>query len=753
MTTGGGGFQYGDDNESVVARVDINVPTEGIQNLRDITTETHKFQVEMESASRMTQDFVGYLKQLPDIQKQVVETQKALVQQLERTVEVQKQLTSGSSGVPAGPAQSPWQGITSGMGARPLNESDYAKQLGLTDVRALQVAYEGRGQRQGDMPAATPQDQLTTIGDRQAARDAATQNQQVATPSAKHIPKDSAAAAGSPFDKAKMAANLATPIMNEMGAGGSTEGMLGALGQSAGGLGMLLKGLGGGALGGLGGTIAGVGGPLAAAGAGLLAFEKGGNVVEGWRQMGQTRGGGWQEGLGYEMNVRAMAMNPFINTDQARKIVQGALSEGYTGKEYDTVLDFVSGNLKAMNMDISQQFQVLRKSVMEGGATVTGTNMNLATISELSKSGYLTNPERQEDFTRLTTAYTNMGISGPQGQLFAMNAQQAWSGDQTLKGTGVSLAEGMQDPKAAIMAAHMLGINIPPGTLPEAIPLKLAEMGIDPAQAGEGLLKKFAQRALSQTRDIDNATVLFQKYVKAYMPGLQNQEGDKIASDITYAKKMLLSLTGQQDPWQQGVNEVQEQTQANTSQIENRSGAEQVGANIVGFGAALFGGIADFVTGNGENIDTRMQNQKYGTASSHIPAMDQVVRQYGVKGLEVQDGSGEWVPFKPNDRGQLEGLSSGKYKYRPTGTDSEGTTLANTTQQVTNNYNTNQYNPGNANAQVQGTLNINVNPSQFQSALGVPQQVKLSPNQVQANQGYSTATMNAPPPGYNPSGR
>ena len=37
-----------------------------------------------------------------------------------------------------------------------------------------------------------------------------------------------------------------------------------------------------------------------------------------------------------------MALNPFITTDQARQIVTQGLSSGYTGKEFDTVTQFMA---------------------------------------------------------------------------------------------------------------------------------------------------------------------------------------------------------------------------------------------------------------------------------------------------------------------------------------------------------------------------------------------------------------------------
>ena len=54
---GGGGFQYGDD--FVAARVSIDIPTEGIAGLREITQEMDRFRTSVEAANRSSDTFSG----------------------------------------------------------------------------------------------------------------------------------------------------------------------------------------------------------------------------------------------------------------------------------------------------------------------------------------------------------------------------------------------------------------------------------------------------------------------------------------------------------------------------------------------------------------------------------------------------------------------------------------------------------------------------------------------------------------------
>ena len=355
MTTPGGGFEYSSDGESVVAKLSIDIPQEGLQSLREMTTETNRYRVELEAANRMGKDFVEYLRQLPQIQAQVAQAQKDIVEQLQRTIDVQKQLLQ-PGGAGNGSYQTGTAELASAQSSRVPANSDVAAAFGNKDGRTLLRAESVSSTRAG-LGAINPHEDAITQADsraslRKAAQDAqqakSDPNNKTKSPPLEHEEK------GVGYDEMRSKISGSTGalsgIMNELqaGGGGSAGGLLSLLSKgvgSAGAEGGLLSSLG------LGGAAGPVAATLAAAGAGMWAFQEGGQMVEGYRQMGQARGGGLGEGLGYEMAIRSMALNPFLSTDQARKIVQQGLSEGYTGKEFDTATQFVAENLKSMNID------------------------------------------------------------------------------------------------------------------------------------------------------------------------------------------------------------------------------------------------------------------------------------------------------------------------------------------------------------------------------------------------------------------
>lgn len=96
---------------------------------------------------------------------------------------------------------------------------------------------------------------------------------------------------------------------------------------------------------GLGGGVGLASRAIPVAGAALAAYQgiqAGGEQIQELASIGNIQGEGAMGGLAFQANVQAMAMNPFINTEQARTIMMTALRDGYTGKEFDTLTDFMA---------------------------------------------------------------------------------------------------------------------------------------------------------------------------------------------------------------------------------------------------------------------------------------------------------------------------------------------------------------------------------------------------------------------------
>jgi hypothetical protein len=148
-----------------------------------------------------------------------------------------------------------------------------------------------------------------------------------------------------------------------------------------------------------------------------------------------------------------------------------------------------------------------------------------------------------------------------------------------------------------------------------------------------------------------------------------------------------------------------------------------------------------------------LEQNDYAGASNHIPIMDEIVSQNGgYKNLEVGSG-GKWSAFNPNDRKQLEALKNGTMSWRHQGDGTGGQTLADTAngQSNSNKGAPNMFNNekgGSVQVGVGGVLKIEVTGDS--RGIRVPDQVRLTANQQAANQGWSNATPNNPPPGDTP---
>ncbi len=364
-----GGFETGAD--FVAARVSFDIDSTGISNLRELSEELNRYRTSTEAASRTTGDFTKYLQQMTQLANQATEAQTNLINQLQRMADVQQSLMTGqgtqvSRGAPQGYVN-PFSGMGGGNGAgtanRPPTISDasgYLAGMSQQDPRGYVNMQAARGNvRAGDLPATSPSDQdIAQHAQRHFNREKAQNDQAIRTadPYAsgqRHMSSLTSGASqliselgpgGSGMGVASMAAQGMMSLSGHLrksaaATGGVKDGSapMGTADDVAGMAGMLggLKSFAGT---GLGAASLGVG----AAVGGMALFQQGGQAVQGLRSMGQTRGGDFQEGLGYEMALRSMALNPFITTDQARQIVSQGLSSGYTGKEFDTVTQFMA---------------------------------------------------------------------------------------------------------------------------------------------------------------------------------------------------------------------------------------------------------------------------------------------------------------------------------------------------------------------------------------------------------------------------
>src|SRR4029077_13605565 len=91
MTTPGGeNFQVGDD--SVVAKLSVEIPSGSAESLHQINQQTEQLRVNLEAVSRANSSWLEYLQQVPQLTQQAAEAQRDLLVQLERTSYIQQNL-------------------------------------------------------------------------------------------------------------------------------------------------------------------------------------------------------------------------------------------------------------------------------------------------------------------------------------------------------------------------------------------------------------------------------------------------------------------------------------------------------------------------------------------------------------------------------------------------------------------------------------------------------------------------------------
>lgn len=780
MTTGGSGFSSGED--FIAAKVSIDVPTEGIQTLQQFSTQVNNFRTSVEAAARGSSSFVGYLSQMKQAADLATQAHQNLAAQLERTTDLQQRSMTGAAGSPS--AQSalplsrsapqgyvdPFAGMGGGMGSqRTSSPSDVQSQLQQqvidptrqVDPRKYVNAQAGRFNAPAGLGTQSPgQIDWSEQASRVEQRDKQTREQ-----------------AGDLTGSANKMAGLAGNLMHEMSPGTSHTGMMGraagALGfggrpsaaaagggggaetaQAAmdkgataaegggmgeavgGGLGGLLGGGLGGLMRGLGPVGAGLG--MALGGVGLV--EKGGAMYQGAKNMGLIRGGGAMQGVGDEVKMREMALNPFLSTEQSRQIIMAGLTEGYSGKQFDNVTQFMAQNLKDMNIQVADSVKMLRTSI-QGGQTpeqATGElSSTMGVLKKLSKGGVTSLPDMQQNFESTQQALINQGIPAGQADKDAVLAGQMWNTPETraMKGDFGQYEQSMVGSQSGQVALDMFGPKVP-GVFPGAAAFYEGMHGANESQITDQALKQLVNlyfRTPSSrqkgSKDYANAVWMLQRGLQKYAPGSPG------AQSMNKAAQLADSYIGGQDYMARAESEVNGASQG---------GGGHGGGGIGGFFSSLGKSIPALLTGNETALGNAWRTGDDG-GGGDSPMNDQIAGQYG-GGTQVVDQAGHAQPFTGSSA-QGKGLNSGNLNWKRQGEQGAGYSLSQT--------------PGwgaaqNHSGHTQGghpNTNVNFSPAQVQISFtnggmtASPNPVQLTPNQQAANSGVGSATMNNPPPG------
>ena len=242
-----------------------------------------------------------------------------------------------------------------------------------------------------------------------------------------------------------------------------------------------------------------------AVGAGM-AVQQGGQWYQQHAAMGMQRGGGFSEGIAFEAQVRTMAMNPFISLEQSRKIMQTALSEGYTGKEFDTVTQFMAENLQKMNVDVATSVRALREQVEKGGQSLQSVQTDIMTAQQLSADPDARRTAGQfvESYQRGTELGVGQGIGGQDSGQYGITTAGSFSDNPVLAPVASEQLQNSayNNPITQAYIADKMGIEGPlSGVMAEALS---REGGADEVYRLQ--LEQWAEYAQPYVQQLANAT-------------------------------------------------------------------------------------------------------------------------------------------------------------------------------------------------------------------------------------------------------
>ncbi len=578
--TEGGSFDYTDD--SVIAKVSIDVPSQAITDINQLSESMAAMREQLKSVAEAQGQWLDFLNQMP---KTLGETNSAIKEQitlLERQNYLQGESggpfttssSGGSQGTGSGGGYStaaqpgnpqPWQmGVTPGTGVNPpspqqiqersarMGAEDPALEANVQSARGvafnpalLGMAASAVARRFGlgkpasgavkpNQPADRDADKPPDIGMGGVPMSAD-------DPSSPGDPNDD------DTDDGKKNTILAQLVNDFKGGKNGRAARMGQtlLGAASGRL------IGGGAAAAGGSMLGGIAKSImsnksartaGALGLGALAFNKAQDLGEKYtefQQLGSVQGGDAMTGMKYEAQARIMALNPFITTQQARQAMQMALKEGFRGDNYDTVQSFMVENFKELGISMGQSMDLMKASVkgLSEGDSQAGVKKDLDetlnTMKELSAEGGLSFPERVNQLQELKEQMAAQGFSPENANRTALGLQEGYGDSMALRESiGNISGQVSGSPMLMTLAAQKAGIT---GVLPNALPLAMDAAGMD----GDEILES----AASQVAQMVSGHGIYINRVAGFQT-LMLQYGVSEMEDIQKAKALYDKVTG-----------------------------------------------------------------------------------------------------------------------------------------------------------------------------------------------------------------
>jgi hypothetical protein len=478
------------------------------------------------------------------------------------------------------------------------------------------------------------------------------------------------------------------------------------------------------------------------------AYKKIGGEIQRYRALGQIRGGGFGEGFGYEMQARIMALNPFITTEQSRQIIQSALTQGYTGKEFDTVTAFMASNLKDMNMSVAEQQKLLQAGVHNSNESISGLTQNMtqafATMKALSQTGYNTLPQREAAFAAVVPGALAGGMAPKEAIQLGTMVGQEFAGEPGMGDMAARIQSGIQNkPFAGLFLQQHGG----PGGTPINVP---GAVGGDPGSILESMTADQRENATwNSIKAIADAShdnvMLFQLQMRTLLGiDLNRAEARKLMNDAK-----LVGTGSDKDPLKaaQQVRDKDAQARRAGKIAQGRRALQDKMGGPFGLGGIGGLGRAN-ISISDEDALRYAEKQGFTGQSESLDIEQNLMQAFSGRAFEVGSGN-DWKPFDPTNAGMLQDLKSGKIRVREQGGTGQGSKLSDIPGATDR-----SGGPGSGDGRggtkpsgLSGELKITVHPANMRQVLNVPNYVPITSNEQAANAGYGTATKNNAPPG------
>lgn len=723
MTSPDEGFQY--DGDKVSARLSVDIPQEAIRSLDDVAQRTEDLRVNMEAVAKATADYSEYIQSIPALGEEAESRQGSFIQR-----NVDRLAGYEPSGLPA------WQTAQGNEQLQNLANNDPRQFANVMAQRGQDPDFDAEDTSRvidrglGPMPAPRSRRQSGDSSNRGPSRgdDSGPSNRDDSSTSSSASSKDidwldvlrenqdrtvgtitsvlGEISLGGRANALQMTSNIANRfapgLQNIQGqaaqevasieqennqlieqyasengvsvadaaealrAGGALRGT-GAASALGGGAGMLLKGAG----------VAGL------AAAGFAGVQKVGSTMQGFAAQGAQRGGGMQEGLQFEMGVRSMAMNPFIDVEQSRKIMQTALNEGFTGNEMETVTQFMTENLMKMNMTAQESAKVLQENVIKGGQDMAEAQQDAMAASNLAQNedAKKTSSEFRDTWQDSTATAIAAGADGSAASSLGGLASSMFGESEVLGSLSGQIVPGMTTNMSMGMAiGQEVGYR--------GNPLGALEYALNQKGGDKTVMRVWAQKITEIARQVSPMVANEQtKYtgIENFRMRVQSMTGVRL-EDHRQAEELYhmaadgslmaeIDRAGAEQEKALGGGEVTEKSAAEGMVSGGAVIKDSVkyGASAITLGIGnIFGGDnwlanesrEDMAEASGD-IRRNWEGAKMGAASNY--RIDQLMEEYGAGNIRVKNGQGKEEKFDITNKEMMDAIASGKSKISADG--------------------------------------------------------------------------------------